>query len=86
MDTHTHTHRQRDRDRDRLRKRQRETERNTQTPHTHTHTHTTAITTKPTGINNHWSLISLNINELNVSKKEAAIMIEKRKEDPSFLR
>jgi hypothetical protein len=33
--------------------------------HTHTHTHTNTTNITITGNNNHWSLISLNINELN---------------------
>ena len=44
------------------------------------HTHTNKIT----GFNNHWSLISLNINELNFPIKRHRLTDWIRKQDPAF--
>jgi hypothetical protein len=58
---------------------------------THTHTHTTTTTTTSTttttnikiiGIDNHWSLISLNINGLNSNKQTQTNRIDVKK-DPT---
>ena len=60
---------------------------------THTHTHTTTTTTTSTttttnikiiGIDNHWSLISLNINDLNSPIKRQRLIEWMEKLDPSF--
>jgi hypothetical protein len=42
--------------------------------HTHTHTHTTTTTNnKITGISNHWSLTSLNINGFKFPNKKTRL-------------
>ena len=48
------------------------------------HTHTTTTNIKITGINNHWSLISLNINDLNSPIKRQRLIEWMEKLDPSF--
>jgi hypothetical protein len=50
-----------------------------------THTHTTpSLTTKITGSNNHFSLISLNINGLNSPIKRHRLTEWLHKHDPAF--